>query len=228
LGLGVDVALETSRREGSLALGAGPAILADELGGRAHASDLLARLELLVERAGVRRGTGPLPLRRVFVGLGPGSYTGLRVGIATALGLARASGALLFGLTSFEVLAFAALEHGTEGTVVMDARAGRYYHGRYRRTRAGVEVLEEPTACTPAELVERCARARTILAHPGLVEGCGLALGPLRADARPTGAALLALGRARLEAGELRPAVTLEPLYLMGFARRHETHSGGR
>jgi len=141
---GPDVALETSRREASLALGVGETMLHAELGPAAHARDLVPALERLLAAAGVERRGGKLSLAAVIVGLGPGSYTGLRVGIATAQALARASGATLHGIPSFEALAFAELEPGEEGTVAMDARAGRFYHARYRRVSDGLVVLDPP------------------------------------------------------------------------------------
>jgi tRNA threonylcarbamoyl adenosine modification protein YeaZ len=217
-----ELALETSRREVSLALGVGSEVLEDEPGAAAHGRDLVPRLARLLERAGVERRAGKLGLGAVFVGLGPGSYTGLRVGIATAVALARASGAHLHGLSSFEALAFGELAAGMEATVALDARAGRFYHARYRRTEDGLLVLDPPAACAAEDLAERCSRAPVVLGHPGLVAAAGLVPGPdtqVRTDCRPRARALLELGRARRAAGELGPETTLEPLYLLGFGR---------
>jgi len=225
----VDVALETSRREASLALLVDGVRFADELGERAHASDLLARLAELLARAGVTRREGRLPLRAVFAGLGPGSYTGLRVGLATAQALARASDAALFGLSSFDALAFRELVPGEEGAVVQDARAGRFYHARYRRSERGLEVCEAPAALTAEELCVRCARPGVILGHAGLADAAGLApevRARLRTDARPSAAALLELARARVESGELAPSHALEPLYLAAFGTGRDVPPG--
>ena len=216
----LDLALETSRREASLALALGDTLCGEELDGRSHASDLLPRLEALLARIGVERVAGRHAFRAVFVGLGPGSYTGLRVGIATAQALARASGALLYGLCSFEALAFAELAPGESASVAFDARAGRFYHARYRRTAQGLEVLAPPAALRAAELAECCAPGGRILAHAGLAEAAGLAPGVaarIESTARPSARALLALGRARVERGELHAAQALEPLYLGEF-----------
>jgi tRNA threonylcarbamoyladenosine biosynthesis protein TsaB len=216
----VELALETSRRETSLALARGDERFEDEAGAGTHASDLLPRLAALLARAGVERVGGRLLLRTLVVGLGPGSYTGLRVGIATAHGLARATGATLYGISSFEALAFAELAPGEEGAVALDARGGRVYVGRFRREAEGLEVLAAPVACAPNELGARCRGVDTLLAHPGLVEATGLALAPttrLRLDARPRAGALLALARLRLAAGALAPERALEPLYLARF-----------
>lgn len=220
---GVDLALESSRRETSLAVGLADRVLTETPAGaeRAHASDLLVRLESLLSRGGVARTSGRLPLARVFVGLGPGSYTGLRVGLATAQALAHATGAALYGLASFEVLAFAELAPGEEGAIALDARAGRFYHARYRRTTSGLETLEAPAALGLAEFRRRCAGTGVLLAHPGLCEAAGLAPDriELRTHAAPAAPALLALARARLATGALQPALALEPLYLAAFGR---------
>lgn len=216
----VELALESSRRETSLALGVGTRVFEDAVGERAHASDLLPRLDALLAAAGLPRRGGRLSLARIFVGTGPGSYTGLRVGIATALGLARASGATLHGLSSFEALAWAELAVGEQGAVVLDARGARFYHGRFARRENELAVLMAPETCTAEELARRCALPGPVLGHPGLAEAAGLPdVAKLRTGARPGARALLELGRLRLAAGRLAPATGLEPLYLREFGR---------
>ena len=68
---------------------------------RRHGRDLVPRLREVLERAGVR----PIDLDVVAVGLGPGSYTGLRIGLAAAKVLAYVSGASIVGIDSLEVVA---------------------------------------------------------------------------------------------------------------------------
>jgi tRNA threonylcarbamoyladenosine biosynthesis protein TsaB len=225
LALSLDLALETSRRETSLALGHGAEIRVDE-GGARHASDLLPRLAGLLAQAGLTRA--PYPLSRLFVGLGPGSYTGLRIGIAMAHGLARATGAALYGISSFEALAFSALVPGEEGVVLADARAGRVYWARYHRTESELEVLVPPQTCEPEELPRHGHGADVVFGHPGLCEALGLEWpvpARYREDARPRAAAVLALGRLRMARGALDAATALEPLYLAEFARRDSPRS---
>jgi len=219
----VELALETSRREASLAVAVGGQVASEELDGRSHASDLLARLEGLLGAAGVRREAGAYSFRAVYVGLGPGSYTGLRVGIATAQALARAGGAALYGLPSFEALAYAELRAGETGIIAWDARAERFYHARYRRTAEDLEVVDPPAALDARELARRCAEPARLLAHEGLAEAAGLCpelAARLECGARPRARALLALGRARVASGRLAPAHALEPLYLAEFGAR--------
>jgi tRNA threonylcarbamoyl adenosine modification protein YeaZ len=213
----VEIALETSRRPGSLAVALGArlesAVLAD---GKAHASDLLPLLERQLAFLGVQRSGGVLPLTRVLVGTGPGSYTGLRVGLATAQGLCRATGAELVGLCSFEALASAVLAPGEEGAVALDARAGRFYHARYRRSSEEIATVVAPEVVTAAELRERLALAGPILGHTGLAESAGLPVDAerrMRTDVAPEAAHLLALRRPRTPGSS-------EPLYLRGFGER--------
>jgi tRNA A37 threonylcarbamoyladenosine modification protein TsaB len=106
--------------------------------------------------------------------------------------------------------------------VALDARGGRFYHARYRRSELDVEVCEAPEALTALELAERCVRGgELLLAEPGLPAAAGLPDDVrVRPGARPTASALLALGRARVAAGQLAPAQALEPLYLARFGAR--------
>lgn len=91
--------------------------------GREHAARLPLDLAAMLEKAGSR----PADVVKIRVGIGPGSYTGIRVAIAAAKGLARALGAELAGVSSFVGLAAAALEPGASAVVTLDARRGNVY-----------------------------------------------------------------------------------------------------
>ena len=81
-----DIALETSTRRASLAICKSGSIEVDYLADNvAHASDLLPLLGQSLDKLGLRRAH----MRSIHVGIGPGSYTGLRVGCTIALGLAE-------------------------------------------------------------------------------------------------------------------------------------------
>lgn len=221
--LALELALESSRREASLALTDGTREVAAEVGPRAHASGLLARLEELLAEFGPAARARPLPLARVYVGLGPGSYTGLRVGLATAQALAHATGAELLGLGSFEALAFERLAPGESAAVVFDGRAACFYHARYRRTQDDLIELEPLTTCDAASLRARLAGTGRVLGHAGLAEAAGLgALAGLELEchAAPSARGLLTLARRRRAQGTLAPAAALEPLYLRAFGER--------
>ena len=90
-------------------------------------------------------GVAPRELEAIAVGAGPGSFTGLRIGMATAKGIAFAAHVPLWAVSSL-----AALAYGTTGLVaaVLDARRGEVFAGMYRD---GVLVGEE-RVMAPAEL----------------------------------------------------------------------------
>jgi tRNA threonylcarbamoyladenosine biosynthesis protein TsaB len=111
-----------------------------------HASRLL----VLAEQALRESGTGWGEVERIAVGVGPGGFTGLRIGIATARALAQAN-----GLPLVPVGSLAALAAGTDGPVaaVLDARRGEVFAAVYD---AGRELLA-PAALAPQALAARLA-----------------------------------------------------------------------
>jgi tRNA threonylcarbamoyladenosine biosynthesis protein TsaB len=112
----------------------------------AHANRLLAAAHEALQRA----GAGWDDIERIAVGVGPGSFTGLRIGIATARALAQARELPLVGVSSLEALALGA---GDADIVlaVLDARRGEAFAAGWR---AGVPVLA-PAALSPDALAER-------------------------------------------------------------------------
>jgi tRNA threonylcarbamoyladenosine biosynthesis protein TsaB len=215
---GIIVALETSARAASVAVRAGEREkdLALELG-RAHASDLLPAIDGLVREL----GGAPREIGLVLVGTGPGSYTGLRVGIATALGLVRGCGAKIRGVPSGETLCFGELEPGQQASVLLDARAGEIYFAHYRRSASEVEVLREPCVLRPDEVPRSLPDRGPIFADEGAVAALGLlgeARDRVRLDAAPRASALLALGTGRVERSGGQEPEEVRPLYLRAFA----------
>jgi tRNA threonylcarbamoyladenosine biosynthesis protein TsaB len=127
-----------------------------------HATRLLAMAHELLEGAGVGWGE----LDRIAVGVGPGTFTGLRVGIATARGLAQSRSLELVGVSSLRALAWAAFAGGaTEGELagaecppdgldsalaVIDARRGEVFAGAYEHGGAPRELSELASAAALA------------------------------------------------------------------------------
>lgn len=216
----VALAILTSTRCPSLAVRAGGRTLEARLdSGRAHASDLLPALERLLAEL----GAAPRELSAVIVGTGPGSYTGLRVGAATALGLARGSSAVLFGLPSTEALVWGACASGEQAAVVIDARAGELYFASYRRLADSLEVLQAPSIVDAAALSELLPSATRVLADDDAVRAAGLEQrGDLRLErtAHASATAALELGLARLAREGAHDAARIEPLYLRAFAAK--------
>jgi tRNA threonylcarbamoyladenosine biosynthesis protein TsaB len=129
-----------------------------------HATRLLGMAGELLAAAGL----GWNALERIAVGVGPGRFTGLRVGIATARGLAQSLAVELVGVSSLRALALAAAAHekGARATLaVIDARRGEAFAAGYpaatnlsREGRSGGEPLEGeivfPRALAAADLEE--------------------------------------------------------------------------
>lgn len=172
---------------------------------RRHTEVLAAGLARLL----AAKGVSAADLDRVVVDRGPGLYTGLRVGIATALGLALATGADLVEVTSLEVLAAAAARAGAAGELValVDGRRGEVFAQRFS--------LEPVRALDLARVLRPEALAPELAARPALLCGDGArryreALGG--ADVLdlvvPPPSAALELARGR------EPVEAVVPLYL--------------
>jgi len=121
--------LETSGKVGQAALATGNSVVAElRLGEeRRRASDLAMVVDRLLKEQGWRARD----LTDVIVGLGPGSYTGLRVGLASAKALAFATGCRFHGVETFAAIASRVSKDYKAVFVVGDALQGKLFHRRY-------------------------------------------------------------------------------------------------
>ena len=181
--------------------------------GRFEAGRMLAGLSEPMERghqerlapmaAEVMAGARFEDLARIVVTIGPGSFTGLRVGLAFAKGLRLASGAPLAGVGTLEALA-ASVDGAAAG--VIDARRGLVYVQAFEAGRA----LGKPDVVPIEAAAERLrSLANLTLVGPGAHLLAG-ALPKAKLDSRPA-ADLASLGRLAVAA---TPAGDLRPLYL--------------
>jgi tRNA threonylcarbamoyl adenosine modification protein YeaZ/ribosomal-protein-alanine acetyltransferase len=124
------------------------------------------RLAPLIADALARAATRPAELRWVAADLGPGSFTGVRVGLATAEALALATGARLVGASSLAALAHGA--HARRALVVPLVGAGRrdLYAGFFRAdTRGQVSLVAAPQVGPADVLLDHVAEVRALLAN---------------------------------------------------------------
>jgi tRNA threonylcarbamoyladenosine biosynthesis protein TsaB len=115
-----------------------------------HSTALLAEVERAAEASG---GWGQVG--RIVVGRGPGSFVGIRIGLATARGLATSTGVPASGVCTLDALGRAIVEQGkSDGLAVLDARRGEVFAALYS---AQGERLWEPLVATPEALAARLA-----------------------------------------------------------------------
>lgn len=126
---------------------------------RRHAESLVPQIAEIIEESGV--ATADIGV--VAVDVGPGLYTGLRVGITTAITMAHALGAVMVPVTSLELVARAARSDNDERTsderseridVVIDARRGELFHAAFT---SDIEPISEPAVVDPHDLAAMLA-----------------------------------------------------------------------
>ncbi|MFJ5682421.1 tRNA (adenosine(37)-N6)-threonylcarbamoyltransferase complex dimerization subunit type 1 TsaB [Streptomyces sp. NPDC093099] len=197
------LAVDTATPAVTVALHDGSSVLAEEsqVDARRHGELLLPAVDRVLAGAGLK----PDAVTDVIVGVGPGPYTGLRVGLVTALTLGSALGVPVRGLCTLDGLAYAS---GGESPFVVatDARRKEVYWARYADARTR---LTEPAVDRPADIAEAVAGLPAVgagaLLYPGTFPD---ARGPEHQSA----AALASLAAERLASGgEFLPAL---PLYL--------------
>lgn len=213
----ISIAIETSSRQGSVALGAGEGLLAelDFAADQRHAVQVISRLDELLAGSGLR----PADVDEVYVSIGPGSFTGVRVGITVARTLAQAVPKIRLAAVP-TVSAVARNAAGVEFenlAVVMDAKEETVYTACFGRS-AGGDI--EPSR--PAELVNLADLpgwlpkpvvliGEALLYHP--VSGEGVTPAPPELY-YPKAKSVWEIGRQLARRGEFTSIPDLRPLYL--------------
>ncbi len=122
--------LDTSTLAGSIALIRDEQILAEASFnlGRKHTERLLPEMDWMFQRLGLE----PKAIQGIAVGIGPGSFTGVRVGLATAKGLALSLSVPIVGVSSLEALAWSVNFYQGPILALLDARKGEVFAGFYQ------------------------------------------------------------------------------------------------
>jgi len=220
--------LETSSAVGKVAVAQGQRLLGLRCleAARRHARDLAPAVADLL--AGL--GWKPQSLHAVIISRGPGSYTGLRVGLMSAKTLAYATGCALLAIDTFSAIAFQAPEEALCLDVIADAQQDKVYTQRFARPAPG----EAFTAASALGIQLFGAWLETLLegvwvSGPGLRGQERLLPSGVRAvDAAhwdPLPGSLLELGLARYQRGERDDLWTVEPLYLRPSAAEEQWQS---
>jgi tRNA threonylcarbamoyladenosine biosynthesis protein TsaB len=117
----------------------------------------------LADRLLTEMGITARDLELVVCSVGPGSFTGIRIGLATALGIAEGRGIPVVGVSTLDAMARPWESHAGDVFPVIDARKGKIYAARFR----GGERMSEYLDVSPFDLAALCAAAdRPLLAGP--------------------------------------------------------------
>jgi tRNA threonylcarbamoyladenosine biosynthesis protein TsaB len=213
------LALETATETGSLALVAADRVLMEHslASPNAFLTCLMPGVAAILRKSGREIGD----LGAVAVSTGPGNFTGLRIGLATAKTLAWSLQRPLVPVSTLEVLAAQFPFHPHPVGVVMDAKRGEVFWGLFRCLEDWPQVLEGSLRLPVEELAARLP-APVLLTGPGLEvhrEVLGPRLSPEivwapQALRWPRASTLARLGRHRLEQGLTAHPAQLIPTYL--------------
>jgi tRNA threonylcarbamoyladenosine biosynthesis protein TsaB len=143
------VGIETSTAQTSVAIGSEREILARvSLAGKARQESVTPALEQLLTWTGLELSQAG----GIAVGIGPGLFTGLRVGVETAKTLAQVLAIPIVGITSLDVLAFSVRHTHKLIVPVIDARRGEVFYAVYRALPGGVVRGSEYSVASPDHL----------------------------------------------------------------------------
>ncbi len=212
--------IETATQQVGCAIGGHEGVLASAhvRRGQRHA-ELLAPMIASVSR---QAAVDLTEIGAVAVDLGPGLFTGLRVGISTAKALAYALQVPMIGVTSLDLLAFPLRYSDRLIAAVIDARRGEVYCALYRQVPGGVQRVSEPGVSAPGDLVSELLahRDEVLLVGDGVLTYADLFADLQRAEladagqAYPNAGALVQLAHSRALREEFVPHWELQPLYL--------------
>ncbi len=149
--------IESATAQVGCAIGGHEGVLAS-----AHSSRAKRHAEILTPQIDFVRRQARVELREisvVAVDLGPGLFTGLRVGIASAMAIAHALNVPMIGVASLDLLAFPVRFTSKLIVAAIDARRGELFHAFYRPVPGGVQRVSEYEVSSPDDL------ASEILAH---------------------------------------------------------------
>ncbi len=215
------IGIETSTAAGSLALVEdGRLVREAEIDTRLdHSARLLPALDELLGRTG---WTGD-DLDAVAVGLGPGSFTGIRVGLAAGQGLALGWSIPLVGIGGFPALVRGSSLASGSVVPLLDGGRGRIYGGRYRKNGWRVEELVPPRPVGAGEL-------EALVRGAGIVTPDGSRLRPRLEklgvrdweEAFPRAFWIAVLAGEKLETGPADRLPAAEPIYLSEYTCRHK------
>ncbi|MEX1015225.1 MAG: tRNA (adenosine(37)-N6)-threonylcarbamoyltransferase complex dimerization subunit type 1 TsaB [Phycisphaeraceae bacterium] len=212
-----NLAIETASRHGSLALGRGDELLATVAlpVQRRHRVGLLPGIAAICAEHDVTAGD----LGELYVSLGPGSFTGLRVAMASAATLSLAQPVKIVGVPTLEALARNTPTEHERVAVCLNVKRGTAWSAVYEREGDGWRIIVEPALRSLGELLELAARPTALLGDPlptppEVPEPWPAGVTVLNGElARPRAEAVWRIGRERARQQMFIPPADLRPIY---------------
>ena len=211
--------IETSTAVSSVAIGSEQGIISSATlsRGKGHSEFVVPAIRYIAEQADVQMRS----LSGVAVGIGPGLFTGMRVGIATAKSIAQALRIPIVGTPSLDLLAYGVRHSSRLICAAVDARRGEVFSAFYRQVPGGIQRLSDYVVWPP----ERLAGEVEARSEDTLFVGNGALVYRQRmpharseyaslAQAFPSAAALVELALPRFVREDSDPLLELEPLYV--------------
>jgi len=212
------LSIDTSSSQGGIALYDGRTLSTRSWPAeRSHTTTLLSEIHHLLDRAEVR-----VPeLAAVAIAIGPGAFTGLRVGFGVVKGFHLATKVPLIGISTLEATALGYASCGSPVVAVIGAGRGRLVWARYEASSGSLDQSNPPRNGTVSELVEELRGSSRVLVtgeldddQAGLIGQLdGVSVPPLPLRTRYPGA-LAELAWRRWRAGNVDEPSAIEPVYL--------------
>jgi tRNA threonylcarbamoyladenosine biosynthesis protein TsaB len=212
--------IETATVQAGCAIGGHEGVLASahSAKGKRHAENLTPAIEFICEQAQIELSEIGL----VAVDIGPGLFTGLRVGVATAKAVAFALRVPMIGVSSLDLLAFPVRFTPRLIVAAIDARRNELYYALYRQVPGGVQRISEPTVGSADDLAsELLALSEEVLlvgdgAHRYREAFDGLTKVEIvdQGNSFPSAASLVQLAHARALREDFQQIDSIQPMYL--------------
>ena len=218
--------IETSTAQASVAIGSEQGVVASALvsRGATHNEFLQPAIRFCLDEVGL----GFRNLSGIAVSLGPGLYTGMRVGVATAKALAQALSVPIVGMASLDLLAYEVRYTPKTICAALDARRTEVFHAFYRSSPGGIQRMSPYRVETPDQLaVGIASRPEEVLlvgngglAYRDVFEDVGsvLEMGTM-SHAFPNACSLVELALPRISREDFDTLDDVRPLYLRRSAK---------
>ena len=197
----------------------------EQVGNNIHSNVVLEMVHEVLQEAQINNAN----LSAVAVGQGPGSFTGLRIGIGVAQGIAYGVNIPMIGISSLDALANQA---PSQGRVIagIDARMGEVYWCEYLKSKDGVQRLGELQVSPPNEIFSEGAKSQVELVGNAWTEYQGTFSSELMANSLiiesqvyPMAESLLDLAINAYERGEVISAIDFTPEYVRNNVAKKST-----